>query len=165
MGAGKTTMGAVLARQLGAPFTDLDSVIEQKQGCSISQIFSEKGEAGFREIEEDVFESVLEEHISEHPETIDDFSKCTLVLSLGGGIVTTEGCRDLIKRFTYCIWVRSDLSKISGRLQGAEASKRPMLDVPGADSPDAESLLKHIMELYAAREPLYRSLAQKVLDD
>ena len=103
MAAGKTTMARELSAKVGAPMIDTDAYIEEREGKTISEIFATVGEPGFRKIEEECLEDILEEHISEHPETLEDMHRCTLVLSLGGGIVTTPGCRDLISRFTYCV--------------------------------------------------------------
>ena len=94
MAAGKTTMARELSAKVGAPMIDTDAYIEEREGKTVSEIFAAVGEPGFRKIEEECLEDILEEHISEHPETIEDMHRCTLVLSLGGGIVTTPGCRE-----------------------------------------------------------------------
>ena len=91
MAAGKTTMARELSAKVGAPMIDTDAYIEEREGKTISRIFAAVGEPGFRKIEEECLEDILEEHISEHPETLEDMHRCTLVLSLGGGIVTTPG--------------------------------------------------------------------------
>ena len=88
MAAGKTTMGRELSARLGAPLIDTDAYIEEREGKTISEIFAAEGESGFRRIEAECLEDILEEHISQHPETLEDMTRCTLVLSLGGGIVT-----------------------------------------------------------------------------
>ena len=116
MAAGKTTMARELSAKVGAPVIDTDAYIEEREGKTISEIFAAVGEPGFRKIEEECLEDILEEHISEHPETLEDMHCCTLVLSLGGGIVTTPGCRDLISRFTYCVYVKTDIDTIFNRL-------------------------------------------------
>ena len=116
MAAGKTTMGRELSAKLGAPLIDTDAYIEEREGKTVSEIFAAEGESGFRRIEEECLEDILEEHISQHPETLEDMTRCTLVLSLGGGIVTTPGCRDLISRFTYCVYVKTDIDTILDRL-------------------------------------------------
>ena len=88
MAAGKTTMARELSAKVGAPMIDTDAYIEEREGKTVSGIFAAVGEPGFRKIEEECLEDILEEHISEHPETLEDMHRCTLVLSLGGGIVT-----------------------------------------------------------------------------
>ena len=80
--------------------------------------------------------------------------RCTLVLSLGGGIVTTPGCRDLISRFTYCVYVKTDIDTIFNRLS-KDTGGRTLLENRG-DTP----LRDVIDRLYREREPLYEALAR-----
>ena len=147
MAAGKTTMARELSAKVGAPMIDTDAYIEEREGKTISGIFAAVGEPGFRKIEEECLEDILEEHIS-------DMHRCTLVLSLGGGIVTTPGCRDLISRFTYCVYVRTDIDTIFNRLS-KDTGGRTLLENRG-DTP-----LREVIErLYREREPLYEALAR-----
>ena len=81
-------------------------------------------------------------------------TRCTLVLSLGGGIVTTPGCRNLISRFTYCVYVKTDIDTILDRLS-KDTGGRTLLENRG----DA-SLRQVIERLYKEREPLYEALAR-----
>ena len=154
MAAGKTTMARELSAKVGAPMIDTDAYIEEREGKTISEIFAAVGEPGFRKIEEECLEDILEEHISEHPETLEDMHRCTLVLSLGGGIVTTPGCRDLISRFTYCVYVKTDIDTIFNRLS-KDTGGRTLLENRG-DTP----LRDVIDRLYREREPLYEALAR-----
>lgn len=154
MAAGKTTLGRELSAKLGAPMIDTDAYIEEREGKTISEIFASEGESGFRSIEEECMEDILEEHISQHPETIEDMTRCTLVLSLGGGIVTTPGCRDLISRFTYCVYVKADTDTLFDRLS-KDTGGRALLENRGN-----ASLRQVIEHLYKEREPLYESLAR-----
>lgn len=154
MAAGKTTMAKELSARVGAPMTDTDAYIEEREGRTISEIFAAEGESGFRRIEEECLEDILEEHIAAHPETLGDMTRCTLVLSLGGGIVTTPGCRDLISRFTYCVYVKTDIDTILDRLS-KDTGGRTLLENRG----DA-SLRQVIERLYKEREPLYEALAR-----
>jgi shikimate kinase len=173
MGAGKTTIGKQLAQSIKCPFIDLDAYIEEKEGKTISEIFETAGEAGFREKELNYLQDVLEDHIAQHPETLEDLPPftpestaddapvatrgCTMVLSLGGGIVTKPECAELISRFTYCMYIHTDIEVIKKRLsQQAEAAGRPML---GGESGDP--LLARIEKLYKERTPLYTRLARK----
>src|SRR5271166_7021653 len=80
MGAGKTTIGHLLAAKLGLPFADSDQVIEQRAGRPIRQIFAEDGEPGFRALEHQVIAELLD-----GPE---------LILALGGGAPEHPGTRD-----------------------------------------------------------------------
>lgn len=171
MGAGKTTMGKQLSEIMKTPFIDLDTYIQEREGKTIAEIFEEKGEAGFREIEENSLQDVLENHISDNPQTIEDLPpfdaseskddqsiphrECSLVLSLGGGIVTNPECVELIKRFTYCLYIKTDINTILSRLE-KESENRPMLKGEG-------TLQEIINKLYYEREPLYNAIARKII--
>ena len=144
MAAGKTTMGRELSAKLGAPLIDTDAYIEEREGKTVSEIFAAGGESGFRRIEEECLEDILEEHISQHPETLEDMTRCT----------TTPGCRDLISRFTYCVYVKTDIDTILDRLS-KDTGGRTLLENRG----DA-SLRQVIERLYKEREPLYEALAR-----
>ena len=84
MGAGKTTVGRLLSRHLGLPFADADTVIEEREGMAVQQIFAERGEAAFRTLECETIASVL--------------AGPRLVLALGGGAVEHEQTRRLLSR-------------------------------------------------------------------
>lgn len=158
MGAGKTTLGKQLAQQLGCPFIDTDSYIEEKEGHSVSEIFAEGGEEHFRSLEEKYLEDILENHVSGQPETLENNRDCTLVISLGGGMVTRKVCAELIDKFTYCIYLRTDIETLLKRLRN-DVGTRPML--AGAEGGDLRSTIE---TLYRQREPLYRALARKIID-
>lgn len=157
MGAGKTTAGREIAKRLGAGFIDTDAYIEEREGKSIPDIFASEGESGFRKKEEDCLEEILEKHVSANPDTLEDRTHCTLVLSLGGGIIMTKGCRELISRFTYCIYLKTDIDTVFSRLAG-NTGDRPLLE-----GVDASSLRETIVRLYAEREKFYEELADKVI--
>jgi shikimate kinase len=82
-GAGKTTVGRRLARRLGVTFQDSDVEIERAAGRTISQIFAQDGEPAFRAMERDMVRTMLAAHDG--------------VLALGGGAVTDEGTRSLLR--------------------------------------------------------------------
>jgi shikimate kinase len=84
MGAGKTTVGHLLAARLGVPFVDSDLVIEQRSGRPVRQIFAEDGEPAFRSLEHEVIAGLLD-----GPD---------LVLALGGGAAEHPGTRALLAR-------------------------------------------------------------------
>lgn len=171
MGAGKTTLGREMAQSLRCPFIDLDAYIEEKEGHTIREIFGMHDEGYFRKLEEKYLEDVLEDHVSENPETLDDMPseegeeesetmparKCTLVISLGGGIITNPACCSLISRFTYCIYLKTDIGVIFQRLE-KDTSDHPMLDSDGK-----HTLMETISRLLAEREPLYMKLARKTI--
>jgi shikimate kinase len=81
-GAGKSTVGALLAERLGVPFVDSDTLVEQRAGRAISDIFLSDGEPAFRAMERDAVAEALVGHDG--------------VLALGGGAVMTEGVRELL---------------------------------------------------------------------
>ena len=84
MGAGKTTIGQLLAERMGLPFTDSDQVIEQRAGRPVAQIFAEDGEPAFRALEHQVIADLL--------------AGPALVLALGGGAAEHPGTRDRLAR-------------------------------------------------------------------
>ena len=83
MGSGKTTVGERLAQSTGKEFIDLDHYIEEETGQSISSIFEDQGEDGFRQIEKKALKKVI--------------GNTDAVISTGGGIITYEESRDLLK--------------------------------------------------------------------
>jgi len=84
MGAGKSTVGSLLAARLGLPFTDTDQAIEQRAGRRVRQIFAEDGEPAFRALEHQVITEILDGPVR--------------VLALGGGAAEHPGTRALLAR-------------------------------------------------------------------
>ena len=137
MGAGKTTVGSIVADALGCTFIDLDDIIVKKAGKSIPEIFAQDGESGFRALEADCL-----------AKTIKKYSSSTVVLALGGGTVTYPGAPELLQKNTLCIWLRASLETLASRAGNTE---RPLAD-------------EHFAERYQAREPLYQAAAHIILD-
>lgn len=151
MGAGKSTVGQLLARRLNASFVDTDALVEALAGKSIRTIFDEEGEAAFRALESRVLANLGR--------------KTGLVVSLGGGAVLRGTNREVLKRG---LWVHLDVpfSLLKRRL--GRASGRPL----------ARRGEESLRALWAARAPLYHqarftvfcggfaadSVCQKVLD-
>ena len=134
-GAGKSTVGAELARRLQVPFADTDDLVAQQTGRTVSEIFSHQGEAGFRRLEADMI-----------AEALGSFGG---VLALGGGAVTTESVRqDLLASGVLVVQLSAGLDELLSRLAGNRS--RPLL----AGDPGGR-----LAELAAAREPLYREVA------
>ena len=134
-GAGKSTVGAELARRLQAPFADTDDLVAQQTGRTVSEIFSHQGEAAFRRLEADMI-----------AEALGSFDG---VLALGGGAVTTEAVRqDLLASGVLVVQLSAGLDELLSRLAGNRS--RPLL----AGDPGGR-----LAELAAAREPLYREVA------
>jgi len=105
MGSGKSTVGALLALQLGWPFIDLDAVIEAGQGISIREIFERAGEPFFRQIER----AALSEVSKTEP----------AVIALGGGTVAQKGNMDFIlETGGTTIWLDCSIEELHKRCEG-----------------------------------------------
>jgi 3-dehydroquinate synthetase/shikimate kinase len=140
MGAGKTTVGTDLARLLERPFLDADSELERYHGMSIAEMFSERGEAWFRNEEGRLTRSLLE-----GPEPF--------VLALGGGAVTHPETREVLARRAVTVLVEIDVDEAWRRVQ-ASGARRPL----AADE-------AHFRSLYVERQPVYRETADLVAAD
>lgn len=126
MGCGKSSVGKELAALLPeCRLIDLDTYIEEKQGMSIPEIFNEYGEAAFRRMEREALEEIFSD--TERPRA---------VISLGGGTVTSEECRRLIRQNTECFYLRATTETLLDNLEGHSAG-RPMLAVPVAEPASA----------------------------
>ncbi len=131
MGAGKSTIGRKLAQRLGAKFVDADTEIELAAGCTIPEIFSSLGEAGFRDGERKVISRLLE-----NPPH---------VLAMGGGAFVDMETRRKTKESATSIWINTDLDTLFQRV--SRRTNRPMLYV---SDPRAE-----LERLLNARLPSY----------
>lgn len=114
MASGKTTIGRLLAHELGWSFADLDEDIEAREGCSIAEIFDTRGEEEFRRIER--------ESIQERLRQIGG-GKAT-ILALGGGAFTQSGTQTLLEDHGVTIWLDCAFSKICARIEGS--NHRPL---------------------------------------
>lgn len=135
MGAGKTTVGAALASALGKPFVDIDRLIEESEGRSISRIFEENGEEDFRTIEHETISLVLE-----GPDS---------VVALGGGAVEHHGTTDLLAKH-FVVYLQISFEEALRRVGSDHL--RPML---------AKANLRAI---YDMRLQYYESVADLVID-
>lgn len=140
-GAGKTTLGAALARELRCPFVELDREIEREAAVSLSELFMLYGQSGYRRIERRCLERALDAHER-------------FVLAVGGGIVSEPETFHLLLDRCFTVWVRAAPEEHMGRVV-AQGDFRPM-----EGSAEAMDDLKRIL---AAREPLYRK-ADAVVD-
>jgi len=113
MGAGKTTIGHLLAAALGLPFLDADAVIEESAGCPVPQIFADRGEPAFRALERETIAGLLDGPRS--------------VLALGGGAVEDAATRRLL-RATDVIYLHVGYDGAVARVGGDEG--RPLLRRP-----------------------------------
>ena len=111
-GSGKTTMGLDLAVHLGIQFVDLDQEVEKAEKQSIPEIFQEKGEAHFRQLEKYHLENVIQE--------LDEF-----VLATGGGTPCFFNNLDLMKEHGSIIYINTPIDRIHQRL--ANDATRPLM--------------------------------------
>ena len=140
MGAGKSTIGKLLAAQLGLPFADSDKVLEERTGADIPWIFDVEGESGFRKREH----AILRDLCSGEPQ----------VIATGGGIVLLPENRQLLVAHGLVVYLCASLDQLVERT--SKNSNRPLLQV--AD-PRAK-----LLEILEQREPLYREVADIICD-
>jgi shikimate kinase len=141
MGAGKTSVGRVIADRLGVPFCDLDQEIERRTGKRVADIFSEQGEESFRSLESGLLSEVLGEVDS------------PAVVSTGGGIVTIAKNREMLTDPTLnVVLLEASIDEILERLPDDDA--RPLL------RGDRRSALE---SLWHSREAEYRRVAKFVV--
>lgn len=140
MGAGKTTVGRQLAKQLQRRFVDSDHEIERRTGVSIPVIFEIEGEEGFRNRESSVLEELLQQGGQ--------------VLATGGGAVLRAHNRSLMKRSGTVIYLRATVDELWQRTR--HDRNRPLLQT---DDPRAK-----LASLYAQRDPLYHEVADIIVD-
>lgn len=187
MGSGKSTVGRILASRLEVPFSDLDSMIEQKTGTSIAAIFESDGESRFREIERAVLEEVLDGDGDRDMDMDRDGLK-GFVMALGGGALQSRELAAKVAGAGILIYLETSVEELVVRLQGDQA--RPLLampDEPGVESHqpepkkdtepktkasvtvtsiDPENRMKETLQrLLHDREPLYRMAALQVNTD
>jgi 3-dehydroquinate synthase len=140
MGSGKTTIGRLLARRLNRRFVDSDHAIEARTGATIPWIFEIEGEASFRRREADMIRELT--------------SQSGIVLATGGGAVLDAASRGYLAERGTVIYLRASVSHILQRT--AHDKNRPLLQT--ADP------RRRLEELLAQREPLYREIADLVID-
>lgn len=139
MGAGKSTIGRKLAKQLKQTFHDSDSVIEERTGVTISTIFDIEGEEGFRKRENQVIEELT--------------ALSNIVLATGGGAVLNPDNRKLLSDRGTVIYLKADLKQLIKRT--GRDQKRPLLQ----NGDPAEQLEKILGE----REPYYEEVADLII--
>jgi shikimate kinase len=132
MGAGKTTVGRALARQLQWGFLDLDDLIEQRAGRSVQAIFADSGEPAFRRLEVEALESCR--------------GLVRTVIALGGGAYVSEENRATLRGIGKTIWLECPLEICLQRVSGD--GTRPLL----GDEDEMNGLLDQRRSAYAAAD-------------
>jgi shikimate kinase len=140
MGAGKSTIGRQLSRQLRMPFHDSDREIEHRTGVNIPLIFEFEGEAGFRKRE-----SIIIDELTRLP---------NIILATGGGVILDSDNRQHLKQRGQVIYLHASVEQQLART--ARDRNRPLLQT--------ENPRQRLAELMQVREPLYREIADLVVD-
>jgi len=140
MGAGKTTIGRLLAKALAMPFYDSDKAIEESTGVDIPTIFEFEGEEGFRDREQKMIRQLTKQE--------------GIVMATGGGVILREENRKLLKENGFVVYLKCPVERILERTR--RDTQRPLLRT---DNPRAK-----IESLFAQREPLYLACADYQVD-
>jgi shikimate kinase len=143
-GCGKSTVGPLLARKLGRTFVDIDAIIESRTGLAIADIFAQRGEAAFRQLETESIEEVA------------GGSDPARIVALGGGAFQSAANRTLIRKAGLSIYLRCSEREIYRRMRGI--GDRPLLAVqPRRGETPREALLRRIRTLLDKRRRNYES--------
>jgi XRE family transcriptional regulator, aerobic/anaerobic benzoate catabolism transcriptional regulator len=140
-GAGKSTLGAKIAKEFKAPFVELDAEIEKDAGIPLAEIFSLYGQSGYRRIERQTLERVLQQHER-------------VIISIGGGVVSEKENYDYLLKNCFTIWIKAQPEEHMARVI-AQGDFRAM-----ENNDEAMEDLRRILEV---REPLYEK-ADGVVD-
>ena len=136
MGAGKST----IARGLDPDFVDMDALLEDRLGMPIARFFEEKGEAAFRQIEEEVLADLL---------------KTDQVVSTGGGVVISQKNRDLFKQNPENIYLKADFETLYQRISDDKDNQRPLF---------LNNSKEDLAGIFNERQAWYEEVASKVID-
>lgn len=136
MGAGKST----IARGLDPDYLDMDALIEKRLGMSITEFFSEKGEAAFRQVESEV---------------LDDLLQRDQVVSTGGGVVISQRNRDLLKTNTDNIYLKADFETLYHRIAADKDNQRPLF---------LNNSKEELATIFQERQAWYEEVASRILD-
>ncbi len=142
MGAGKSTIGRALARELNADFFDSDKEIEQRAGADIPWIYDLEGEEGFRAREQKVIDDLTQ--------------RPSIVLATGGSVVANPACCKMIANRGYVLYlyasVEQQLQRIKRERESTHDHRRPLLE-------QSDDLNQMLQDMQAERDPIYQSIA------
>ena len=136
MGSGKTT----IARKLDSDFVDMDALLEDRLGMPIARFFEEKGEAAFRQLEEEVLADLL---------------KTDKVISTGGGIVISPRNRALLKQNSDNIYLKASFEILYQRISADKDNQRPLF---------LKNSKEELLAIFNERQAWYQEVASKVID-
>lgn len=132
-GAGKSTLGAALAKELRRPFVELDREIEQEAGMGLSEIFMLYGQSGYRGFERRCLERIID-------------AQSEVVLSVGGGVVSEAETFQLLLANSFTVWLKASPTEHMSRVV-AQGDMRPMKGHAQA--------MEHLKSLLSSRESMY----------
>lgn len=150
MGCGKSTVGKALASRNQQIFLDTDVCIEQQEGCAISNIFAQKGEGYFRDLEAKLLQKMVEENAN----TLEKERENVRVISVGGGLPLREENRVLLRQLGTVIYLKAKPDTIYERLKGD--TTRPLLQT--------ENPREKIKEMLESREGKYQAAAHNIME-
>ena len=136
MGSGKST----IARKLDSDFVDMDALLEGRLGMPIARFFEEKGEAAFRQLEEEVLADLL---------------KTDKVISTGGGIVISPRNRALLKQNPDNIYLKADFETLYQRISADKDNQRPLF---------LKNSKEGLAAIFNERQAWYEEVASRVVD-
>ena len=136
MGAGKST----IARGLDPDFVDMDALLEDRLGMPIARFFEEKGEAAFRQVEEEVLDELL---------------KTDKVISTGGGIVISPRNRALLKQNPDNIYLKADFEILYQRISADKDNQRPLF---------LKNSKEDLAAIFNERQAWYEEVASQIVD-
>ncbi|MBE6244590.1 MAG: shikimate kinase [Bacteroidales bacterium] len=156
MTSGKTLAGEALSEKTGRKLIDLDQYIEQKEGMDMESIFRVKGEAYFREKEEESLRQIVKNE--------DD-----IILSLGGGTPMNPKCAKILKEKTRCIFLTCSPKVLAERMlllqDGRPLVKSLLAQHPNSTKKQKLQILEHwAKEKLQEREPIYKACSVKTVD-
>lgn len=131
MGAGKTSIGKLVAQKFGVKFVDSDHEIEKAANMSVTEIFARDGEQFFRAKESQILERLLQRE--------------PCILSTGGGAYISEVNRAMISEYGVAVWLKADIDLLWSRIH--QKKTRPLLSV--------ENPYQTLSDLYKKRSPIY----------